>query len=126
MELIEMKGINGMLAVAKAAAIERGVRAVPTPDDKVVYGFLLKSDELQSLFKREGFRKLTTVNDYIETWLEIGHVVRVEWRQHSAVYFFILQSTDSLPLRDLMECKQDHDESHEAEVYVYVGTEVMA
>lgn len=126
MELMNMKGIKGMLAVAKTAAIERGVRGIPTPDDKVVYGYLLKNDELHAVFKQEGFRKLTTENSYVDTWLEIGKAVKVEWRQHPAVYFFVLQSTDSIPLRDLMDCKQEHDDNLEAETYVYVGTEVLA
>lgn len=121
-----MKGINGMLAVAKNEAIDKGIRGIPTVDNDVIYGYMLKKDELHNLFKLHGFRRVETEASYIKTWLEVGYIIRIEWRGHGPVYFFVLKSTDSDQIRDLMQCKLDNELERSAESLKYVGTEVFA
>lgn len=116
-----MKGIKGMLASAKALAIEKGIRCIPTPDERIAYGYLLKTDELRHIFKLEGFRTLKTEDSYVNTWLELEQVVRVEWRAHPPVYFFTLYSVDSPQIRDLSDLKLENESAHTAETNVYIG-----
>lgn len=114
-----------MLAVAKAIAIRKGVRFVPTPDEKVVYGYLLRTDEIHAAFKEEGFRKMPTIDSYIDTWIELGYVLKVDWRNHSPCYFFLLQtSVDGAQLQDLIIARDKN--TLDAEDCLYVGTEVTA
>lgn len=116
-----MKGIKGMLASAKALAIEKGIRCVPTPDDKVAYGYLLKADELRHVFKLEGFRSLKTEDSYVQTWLELDQAIKVEWRAHPPVYFFVLYSADAPQIRALSDLKVENESERTAETNVYVG-----
>ena len=89
-----MRSSKGMFALAKAAAISKGLS--PTWGNEKAVGFGLTYEELERIYAREGYSLRSTrgsdanvIRNHIYNWKLAGQVI-----QRGEVIFFILQSDD--------------------------------
>lgn len=91
-----MKSAKSMLALAKANAISKGIRAVDF-GGRTYIGYLFTSAEISDLYRIEGFLH-RTMHKHVEAWVETKQVIPV-----GKVYFVLLSQDDVEQKADLVE-----------------------
>lgn len=111
-----MKSAKSMLALAKANAISKGIRAVDF-GGRTYIGYLFTLAEISDLYRIEGFLH-RTVHKHVEAWVETKQVIPV-----GKVYFVLLSQDDVEQKADLVEEKGMRDRSGDLDcVYISEAT----
>lgn len=99
-----MKSAKTMLALAKANAIDKGIRIKVDDHGKKMIGFAFSLGEITTLYQMDGFTT-KTMRRHIDTWAQLGLVVPA-----GNIWFVKLSSEDVNAITELDNERRDNEQ----------------
>lgn len=92
-----VKGTKAMYELAKAKAIDNGIREIYTlnSDESLICGYALMQDEIKQIFFVEGFTREKTIENYLKIWTSCGLTIPAR----NGSYFFVVDDDELINLR---------------------------